>query len=81
MRHELGHSLGFRHEHIRADRPDLFDPESTEHTVAITAYDPRSVMHYVAGGLGDPQLRFTKLDRAGARQIYGGPFTEFSFAD
>jgi hypothetical protein len=81
MRHELGHVLGFRHEHIRPEAPDLFNPESTEHTVEITEYDPTSVMHYVAAGVGDPQLRFTDLDKTGSRVVYGGPDSEYSFAD
>jgi hypothetical protein len=81
MRHELGHALGFRHEHIRPEAPDLFHPESLEHTVEITQYDPKSVMHYLGAGVGDPQLRFTEHDRTGARVVYGGPFSEFSFAD
>lgn len=80
MRHELGHVLGFRHEHIRPEAPDLFNPESTEHTVEITEYDPMSVMHYVSGNVGDPELQFTSLDRSGARVVYGGPFSEFDFA-
>jgi hypothetical protein len=81
MRHELGHVLGFRHEHIRPEAPDLFNPESAEHTIEISQYDPKSVMHYVAPGVGDPQLRFTDLDKTGARFIYGGIDSEFSFAD
>ncbi|MDN5854668.1 MAG: M12 family metallopeptidase [Actinomycetia bacterium] len=81
MRHELGHALGFRHEHIRPETPDLFDPESLDHTVEITEYDPNSVMHYLGRNVGDPKLRFTRLDRTGARLVYGGPHSEFSFAD
>lgn len=81
MRHELGHVLGFRHEHIRPQAPDLFNPESIEHTVAISQYDPKSVMHYVARDVGDPMLRFTELDKVGARSVYGGSDLEFSFAD
>ncbi|WP_347975580.1 hypothetical protein [Microbacterium sp. ProA8] len=81
MRHELGHVLGFRHEHIRPEAPDLFNPESLEHTIAITQYDPTSVMHYVAAGVGDPKLRFTERDKSGARLVYGGPDSEFTFAD
>ena len=80
MRHELGHVLGFRHEHIRPEAPDLFNPESLEHTVEITAYDSTSVMHYVSGNVGDPELKFTDKDREGARQVYGGPDKEYSFA-
>jgi hypothetical protein len=81
LRHELGHALGFRHEHIRPEAPEYFSPESLEHTIEFTKYDPKSVMHYLGRTVGDPKLRFTKLDKQGARKVYGGPDTEFSFAD
>ncbi|MBG0563758.1 matrixin family metalloprotease [Actinoplanes aureus] len=81
MRHELGHALGFRHEHIRPGAPEIFNPESLEGTVDLTEYDPKSVMHYVAEGVGDPQLQFTAFDRTGARLVYGGPHSEFFYAD
>jgi hypothetical protein len=81
MRHELGHSMGFRHEHIRPEAPDFFDPESTEHVVELTDYDPKSVMHYLGPGVGDPKLQFTDQDRAGAQLLYGGPHTAYSYAD
>jgi hypothetical protein len=81
LRHELGHVLGFRHEHIRPEAPDLFSPESLEHTLSITQYDSKSVMHYVMNGVGDPQLRFTELDKVGARRVYGGSDLEFSFVE
>lgn len=81
MRHELGHALGFRHEHIRPEAPDIFRPESLKNTVELTRYDPKSVMHYVAEGVGDPRLEFTDFDRAGSRLVYGGPHSEFSYAD
>jgi hypothetical protein len=81
LRHELGHVLGFRHEHIRPEAPDVFAAESLAHTVELTKYDPKSVMHYVAEGVGDPQLRLTEADRTGARLVYGRPYTDFSFAD
>lgn len=81
MRHELGHVLGFRHEHIRPEAPDLFNPESLDHTVEITEYDPTSVMHYVSGNVGDPELKFTEQDKIGARKVYGGPDKDFSFVE
>ena len=81
MRHELGHALGFRHEHIRPEAPDFFRPESTAHIVELTEYDPKSVMHYLGPGVGDPKLQFTEHDKTGSRVVYGGPHSEFSFAD
>ncbi len=69
MRHELGQRARFRHEHIRPEAPDLFDPESLEHTVEITTYDPKSVMHYVSGNVGNPELTFTDADRTGAPRL------------
>ncbi|WP_430790202.1 matrixin family metalloprotease [Actinoplanes sp. G11-F43] len=81
MRHELGHTLGFRHEHIRPETPEDFAPENMDHVIELTGYDPRSVMHYLGRNVGDPQLRFTESDRIGARLVYGGPDAEFSYAD
>lgn len=81
MRHELGHTLGFRHEHIRPEAPDFFAPEDMEHVIELTGYDAKSVMHYLGQGVGDPQLRFTDSDRTGARLVYGAPDAEFSYAD
>lgn len=81
LRHELGHVLGFRHEHIRPEAPDFFNPEDTEHIHLLTDYDPQSVMHYVAQGVGDPALQLTDSDRAGAVQVYGAPDSDFTFVD
>jgi hypothetical protein len=74
-------STGFRHEHIRPEVPEFFNPESLEHTIELTKYDPKSVMHYLGKNVGDPKLRFTKNDKQGARLVYGGPDAEYSFAD
>jgi hypothetical protein len=73
MRHEHGHMLGFRHEHIwlgdctTEGLTDTFgDP------VHVTPYDENSVMHYpqcrtsMSGG-----YRQTKLDYQGAIGLYG----------
>lgn len=81
MRHELGHVLGFRHEHIRPEAPDVFSAESLDETIDLTKYDPGSVMHYVIGDIGNPELTFTELDKAGARLVYGGPDKEYTFAE
>lgn len=66
--HELGHSLGFRHEHIWISCTG----ESTSDARQVTAYDPTSVMHY-------PQCRtptgggysVSALDYTGAVDLYG----------
>ncbi|WP_166391196.1 matrixin family metalloprotease [Nocardioides ochotonae] len=73
LRHELGHVLGFRHEHIRSGAPPQCPDEDSADTVDLTQYDPRSVMHYFCGGVGTSELAITDLDREGAQQLYGPP--------
>ena len=74
LRHELGHVLGFRHEHIReeADAPLSF-AEGWRQAQPMGDYDPRSVMHYVFGSAGSYQLGFTDLDRYHAWEAYPWP--------
>lgn len=79
LRHELGHVLGFRHEQIRSEAPPGCPDEDTYGTINITAYDPRSVMHYFCGGVGTEELAITELDKAGAQRVYGLPLTDFRF--
>jgi hypothetical protein len=68
LRHELGHTLGFRHEHIWL----ACTGESTSESRQVTAYDEFSVMHYPqcrttgAGG-----YRQTETDYRGAISLYG----------
>jgi hypothetical protein len=76
LRHELGHVLGFRHEHIRSGAPPLCPNEPLADTIDLTEYDPRSVMHYFCGGVGDRELKITELDRRGAQLVYGPPDAE-----
>jgi serine protease len=69
LRHELGHVLGFRHEHTRPEAGQCF--EDTDWTV-VTNYDAFSVMHYPqCNGRGDWSLNLTKLDKNGAACVYG----------
>ncbi len=69
LRHELGHTLGWRHEHTRPEAGACF--EDSEYK-PITSYDKFSVMHYPqCNGGGDWSLTLTALDRAGAACIYG----------
>lgn len=68
MLHELGHVLGFRHEHIHPeageDCPEIgeFEP--------LTDYDPRSIMHYPICGRGLNNFVLSDLDKVGARIAY-----------
>jgi hypothetical protein len=73
LRHELGHVLGFRHEHIRNEAPPVCPNESLWDTKVLTMYDPTSVMHYFCGGVGSNELKISALDRKGAQQVYGPP--------
>jgi len=73
LRHELGHVIGLRHEHIRSGAPAACPDEPLFDTIDITRYDPQSVMHYFCGGVGSRELNITTVDRNGTRQIYGPP--------
>jgi serralysin len=70
IRHELGHTLGFRHEHISKDSPGLC-PEDQSFK-PLTAYDPYSVMHYPQCGGKNviTHMILSKLDEEGAEMIY-----------
>jgi hypothetical protein len=73
LRHELGHVIGFRHEHIRSGAPPVCPKESLDGTIDLTRYDPRSVMHYYCGSVGSRDMRITALDVQGAQRVYGPP--------
>ena len=70
--HELGHTLGFRHEHTRAEAGgECFEDNSFR---PLTEYDRDSVMHYPQCN-GNPRstLALTDLDRQGVASLYGPP--------
>jgi Matrixin len=81
LRHELGHVLGFRHEHIRSGAPAVCPDESSSNTFPLSDYDPQSVMHYFCGGVGTRDLRITEVDRAGSQLVYGAPFSQFQLIE
>lgn len=69
LRHELGHTLGFRHEQTRAEAGACFEDKDW---IPLTSYDKFSVMHYPqCNGLGDWSLVLTDKDKLGAACLYG----------
>jgi hypothetical protein len=68
MRHELGHTIGFRHEHTRPESGVCFENSQWR---ALTAYDSSSVMHYPqCNGTNNGDLNLTNLDKSGAAALY-----------
>jgi hypothetical protein len=71
LRHELGHVLGFRHEHTRPEAAACFEDNNWR---ALTPYDSASVMHYPqCRGTNSGDLVLTQRDRDGAASVYGLP--------
>lgn len=69
LRHELGHVLGFRHEHTRPDAGACFEDLDWRE---VTDYDALSVMHYPhCNGQGDFSLTLTHSDMNGIACLYG----------
>ena len=68
LRHELGHTIGFRHEHTRPESGACFEDNNWR---ALTAYDSSSVMHYPqCNGTQNGDLVLTNLDKQGASALY-----------
>ena len=70
LRHELGHVLGYRHEHIQ-DVPGCYREDRS--WIALGPYDPKSVMHYPCGGGGGRTFALSASDRDGHRGWYSKP--------
>jgi len=72
LAHELGHLLGFRHEHIWTHLTD----EPITDAILLTSYDPLSIMHYQKIWDDEKNKADTKLshlDKIGCQIIYGLP--------
>lgn len=69
LRHELGHTIGGRHEHTRPEAGTCFEDANWR---GVTNYDAFSVMHYPqCNGLGDWTLSLTARDQNGIACLYG----------
>jgi len=68
LAHELGHVLGFRHEHTRPEAGTCFEDNNWR---PLTAYDSSSIMHYPQCNGSSSDLSMTSTDRQGARVAYG----------
>ena len=68
--HELGHVLGFRHEHTRPEAGACFEDDAWR---GVTAYDSASVMHYPQCNGSENDLSMSPLDAEGAAALYGAP--------
>jgi hypothetical protein len=75
LRHELGHTIGFRHEHTRPESGATQCFEDNEWR-ALTPYDSASVMHYPqCNGTNTFALTLTDKDKQGVALLYGAPGT------
>jgi hypothetical protein len=73
LKHELGHVLGFRHEHMHEDSSGICANED-KNFKPVTDYDHISVMHYPQcdGGGDILDLKLSESDKIGAEIAYPG---------
>jgi hypothetical protein len=68
--HELGHVLGFRHEHTRPEAGTCFEDNNWR---ALTPYDSASIMHYPQCNGTSQNLNWSSRDATGIVALYGAP--------
>lgn len=68
--HELGHVLGFRHEHTRPEAGTCFEDNRWR---PLTSYDAASIMHYPQCNGSSNDLDWTTRDAEGIASLYGPP--------
>lgn len=66
--HELGHVLGFRHEHTRPEAATCFESSDWR---PLTDYDSSSIMHYPKCNGASADMTMSDTDRAGIIKLYG----------
>ncbi len=66
--HELGHVLGFRHEHTRPEAGTCFEDNNWR---PLTPYDSSSIMHYPQCNGSSADLSMTSVDTDGVVSLYG----------
>lgn len=69
LAHELGHVLGFRHEHTRPEAGTCFEDNNWR---PLTPYDAASIMHYPQCNGASQDLSMSGTDREGVASVYGG---------
>lgn len=68
--HELGHTIGLRHEHTRPEAGTCFEDNNWR---PLTPYDSVSIMHYPQCNGGSQNLNWSTRDAQGMVALYGAP--------